>query len=78
MMRPIEIRATKEKETPGTWRFKADEPNSPIRFVYVRKDAFAGGDVPQKIVVTIEAQSPAVTARSRRVRRTPPAELSQR
>jgi hypothetical protein len=26
-----------------------------VHYVYVRKDAFAEGDVPQKIVVTIEA-----------------------
>ena len=54
-MEPIEIRATKEKETLRTWRFEADEPSGPVRYVYVRKDAFAGGDAPQKIVVTIEA-----------------------
>jgi hypothetical protein len=55
IMQPIEIRATKEKETSGTWRFEADEASAPVHYLYVRKDAFAGGDVPQKIVVTIEA-----------------------
>jgi hypothetical protein len=27
-----------------------------VRYLYVRKVAFAGGDVPQRIVVTIEAE----------------------
>ena len=53
-MQPIEIRATKEKETSGTSRFEADDPTAALKYVYLKKDAFAGGDVPQKIVVTIE------------------------
>ena len=50
----IEIRATKEKETRGTWRFEADDASAPVRYVYIRKDAFADGEVPQKIIITIE------------------------
>ena len=49
----LEIPMTKEKETSGTWRFKADEAGGPLPMVYIRKDAFAEGDVPKQIIVTV-------------------------
>lgn len=54
-METIEIRLRAEKETPGTQRYEADDPNAPVRFIYLKKAAFAGGDVPKAIKLTIVA-----------------------
>jgi hypothetical protein len=61
MTHPIEISMTAERETPGTWRFRSDEPNAAVLLLYVRKDGFAGAPVPKKIVVTIVADDASVT-----------------
>lgn len=57
-MSAVEIPMTKEKETSGTWRYKADEAGGPVPLLYVRKDAFVGGALPEKIVVAIVALGP--------------------
>ena len=54
-MEPIEILMTAKRETRGAWRFEADDPAATVRDVYLRKESFADAEVPQKIVITIEA-----------------------
>ncbi len=54
-METIAIRLRAEKETPGTQRYAADDPNAPVRFIYLKKVAFTGSDVPKVITVTIAA-----------------------
>ena len=52
-MKPITVTLNKGKETKGTYRFDSPDPNAPITSVYVRKSAFEGGAVPQRIVLTV-------------------------
>ncbi|HLH76787.1 MAG TPA: hypothetical protein VKV28_08280 [Candidatus Binataceae bacterium] len=51
-MKPITVVLDKGKETKGTYRFDSPDPNAPITSVYVRKTAFEGGAVPERIVLT--------------------------
>jgi hypothetical protein len=45
----------KGKETKGTYRFDAPDPNAAIASVYVGKTAFEGGSAPERIVPTVAA-----------------------
>ncbi len=50
----MEIILTKEKETPGTWRFKENKEDRPMT-IYLSKDQVKELGDPQSIKVTIEA-----------------------
>lgn len=52
-MKPISVTLEKSKETKGTYRFDSPDPNAPITSIYVRKNAFADGPVPKRIVLTV-------------------------
>jgi hypothetical protein len=53
-VKPISVALEKGKETKGTYRFDSPDPNAPITSVYVRKTAFEGGAVPERIVLTVQ------------------------
>jgi len=54
----ITVTLEKSKETKGTYRYDAPNPDAAITSVYVRKSAFAGGTVPARIVLSVtEAES---------------------
>jgi len=50
----VEIILTKEKETPGTWRFKEDKEDHPMT-IYLTKEQVKELRNPESIRVTIEA-----------------------
>jgi len=50
----VEIVLSKEKETPGTWRFKEDKEDHPMTIYLTKEQVKELGD-PQSIKVTIEA-----------------------
>jgi len=50
----MEIILVKEKETPGTWRFKENKPEHPMT-IYLTKDQVKELGNPQSIKVTIAA-----------------------
>ncbi len=52
-MKPITVTLEKGKETKGTYRFDSPDPNASITSIYVRKNAFADGPVPKRIVLTV-------------------------
>ena len=57
-LKPITVTLEKSKETKGTYRFDAPNPDAAITSVYVRKSAFAGATVPARIVLSVtEAES---------------------
>lgn len=65
----VKLTFTKRNETKGAIRYAevingkpADAPNEPgcvIGSLYVRKSAFAGGPIPDGLVVTVTANVPA-------------------
>lgn len=50
----MEIILTKEKETPGTWRFKEDKEDHPMT-IYLTKEKVNELGSPESIKVTITA-----------------------
>ncbi|MFC1925071.1 hypothetical protein ACFLW2_00055 [Chloroflexota bacterium] len=50
----MELILIKEKETPGTWRYKEDKPDRPMA-IYLTKDQVSELGDPQSIKVTITA-----------------------
>ena len=50
----MEIILAKEKETPGTWRFKENKENRPMT-IYLSKDQVKELGSPESIKVTITA-----------------------
>ena len=50
----MEIILVKEKETPGTWRFKEDKEDHPLT-IYITKEQVKELGSPESIKVTIEA-----------------------
>ncbi len=52
-MKPITVTLEKSKETKGTYRFDSPDPNAAVTNIYVRKNAFDGGTVPKRIVLTV-------------------------
>lgn len=52
----MEILLIKEKETPGTWRFKEDKEDHPLT-IYLTKEQVKELGNPESIKVTIEAAS---------------------
>jgi len=50
----MEIILTKEKETPGTWRFKENKEDRPMT-IYLSKDQVKELGSPESIKVTITA-----------------------
>ena len=50
----MEIILVKEKETPGTWRFKEDKEDHPLT-IYITKEQVKELGDPESIKVTIEA-----------------------
>lgn len=44
----------KSKETKGNYSFDSPHPNTPITSVYVKKSAFEGGSVPERIMLTVQ------------------------
>ena len=53
----MEIILTREKETPGTWRFKENKGDHPMT-IYLTKDQVKELGNPQSIKVTITAAQP--------------------
>ena len=53
----MEIILVKEKETPGTWRFKENKEDHPIT-IYLTKDQVKELGNPQSIKITITAGYP--------------------
>ena len=49
----ITVKLTKARDTPGTYVYKDDADNAPIRSLYITKSAFTG-DAPESITLTIE------------------------
>jgi hypothetical protein len=54
-MQTLEVRLVQGKETKGTYRYETADPNAVVSTLYIRKSAFAGGSVPEAIVLKIEA-----------------------
>jgi hypothetical protein len=52
-VKPITVTLEKSKETKGTYRFDSPNPDAAITSVYIRKSAFEGGAVPERIVLTV-------------------------
>ena len=52
----MEIILIKEKETPGTWRFKENKEDHPIT-IYLTKEQVKELGSPEKIKITITAAS---------------------
>ncbi len=50
----VEIVLVKEKETPGTWRFKEDKEDHPLT-IYLTKEQVKELGNPESIKVTIKA-----------------------
>ncbi len=50
----MEIILIKDKETPGTWRFKENKQDHPLT-IYLTKEQVKELDNPESIKVTIEA-----------------------
>ncbi len=50
----MEIILTKEKETPGTWRFKEDKEDHPLT-IYLTKEQVKDLGNPESIKVAIKA-----------------------
>ncbi|MBA7651338.1 hypothetical protein ES703_59157 [subsurface metagenome] len=50
----MEIVLVKEKETPGTWRFKEDKEDHPLQ-IYLTKEQVKELGNPESIKVTIKA-----------------------
>ena len=50
----MEVILVKEKETPGTWRFKEDKEDHPLT-IYLTKEQVKELGNPESIKVTIEA-----------------------
>ncbi len=53
-VKPITVTLDKGKETKGTYRFDSPDPNAAITSIYVRKSAFDGGAVPERLVLTVQ------------------------
>ncbi len=53
IVKPITVTLEKSKETKGTYRFDSPNPDAAITSVYIRKSAFEGGAVPERIVLTV-------------------------
>ncbi len=53
-MKPITVTLEQSKETKGTYRFDAPDPNAPVTSIYVRKSAFEGGAIPKRIVLMLQ------------------------
>lgn len=51
---PVEVILLKEKETPGTWRFKEDKEDHPMT-IYLTKEQVRELGNPESIKVTIAA-----------------------
>jgi hypothetical protein len=51
---PMEIVLVKEKETPGTWRFKENKEDHPLT-IYLTKEQVKELGNPQSIKITITA-----------------------
>ena len=54
MSKTIKVPMTHSKETAGAHRYDADDRDSPVRDVYIKKSAFNGVKPPQSATVTIE------------------------
>jgi hypothetical protein len=52
-LKPIKVTLDKSKETKGTYRFDSPNPDAPVTSIYVRKSAFNGGAVPNRILLTV-------------------------
>jgi len=50
----MELILSKEKETPGTWRYKEDKPDRPLS-IYLTKEQVSELGNPTSIKVTITA-----------------------
>lgn len=46
---------TLEKETPGTYRYKSEDEDSPIQTLYIKKAAFPKGKPAQRIQVEVKS-----------------------
>ena len=54
-MQPIVVELTKGKETRGTHRYESeDTADVPITTLYIKKTAFADGQVPHSVRLTVE------------------------
>lgn len=53
MAEKIKTTLTKARDTKGTFVYKNDADNAPIRSLYITKSAFKG-DAPEEITLTIE------------------------
>ena len=49
----IKVRMTLERETKGTYLYKADKDDAVVTAQYIRKEAFADGVPPRRILLTI-------------------------
>lgn len=51
----LRVKLNFTKETPGTYRFDAADPNAPITSLYIRKAGLPPG-APKAITVTVETE----------------------
>lgn len=49
----FKTKLTKERDTKGTFVYKNDADNAPVRSLYISKDAFGDGEAPASITVTV-------------------------
>jgi len=53
-VKPITVTLDEGKEIKGTYRLDSRDPNGLVASVYVRKTAFEGRSVPERIVLTVQ------------------------